>query len=313
MVQPYDYRLSTPSPGEVFFKSIQLGQQQQEAQAQRLRAEAERAEVQRKIDEKEKQVRIFQQKLGPGATIESRNEAMRELGPDYVSAVKTAYDVLDEGRKNFFLDTARKVYNRLGTNKDGVVDVQSAVDELNERAVAAKNSGYTEVEQQFRDLAKAISNPGVDPRAAQGFIDFQVRAVNPKAADEMTGFGDAANKLRAGGIDPFSKQGQEILSNLAIKQGDPFVSGVMTPEGTIFNGPLSLYLDTYGTPSGGEAAPAGKPKVYSNVQAIPVDLKVGDIVNGQEYIGGPVTGNPNSWRKPKGGQTGAPSGNFQGQ
>jgi hypothetical protein len=313
MVQPYDYTLKTPSPGETFFKAVQLGQQQQQADAQRLRAEAERAEIQRKIDAEAQKVRIFKEKLGPGATVESRNEAMRELGPDYVNAVKSAYDVLDEGRKNFFLETARKVYNRLGTNKDGVVDIQSAVDELNLRADAAKNSGYTEVEQQFRDLSKAISNPGVDPRAAQGFIDFQVRAVNPKAADEMTGFGDAANKLRAAGIEPFSKRGQEILSNIAITQGDTFVSGVMTPNNTVFNGPLSLYLELYGTPSSGEPAPAAKPKVYSNVQAIPADLKIGDIVNGQEYVGGPVTGSPDSWRKPKGGQTATPSGNFQGQ
>jgi hypothetical protein len=38
MVQPYDYTLKTPSPGEVFFKSIQLGQQQQQVAAQREEA-----------------------------------------------------------------------------------------------------------------------------------------------------------------------------------------------------------------------------------------------------------------------------------
>jgi hypothetical protein len=44
MVQPYDDRLSTPSPGEVFFKSIQLGQQQQQAEAQRDMARLKRDE-----------------------------------------------------------------------------------------------------------------------------------------------------------------------------------------------------------------------------------------------------------------------------
>jgi hypothetical protein len=38
MVQPYDYTMKTPSPGEVFFKSIQLGQQQQQVAAQREEA-----------------------------------------------------------------------------------------------------------------------------------------------------------------------------------------------------------------------------------------------------------------------------------
>jgi hypothetical protein len=44
MVQPYDYRLSTPSPSEAFFKSIQLGQQQQQAEAQRDMARLKRDE-----------------------------------------------------------------------------------------------------------------------------------------------------------------------------------------------------------------------------------------------------------------------------
>lgn len=45
MVQPYDYTLSTPSPGEVFFKSIQLGQQQQQAEAQREQARLKNEEA----------------------------------------------------------------------------------------------------------------------------------------------------------------------------------------------------------------------------------------------------------------------------
>jgi hypothetical protein len=44
MVQPYDYTLKTPSPGETFFKSIQLGQQQQQAEAQRDMARLKRDE-----------------------------------------------------------------------------------------------------------------------------------------------------------------------------------------------------------------------------------------------------------------------------
>ncbi len=42
MVQPYDYTLKIPSPGEAFMSGIQLGQQQQQVEAQRARAEAER-------------------------------------------------------------------------------------------------------------------------------------------------------------------------------------------------------------------------------------------------------------------------------
>lgn len=42
MVQPFDYTLKIPAPGEAFLSGVQIGQQQQQVQAQRARAEAER-------------------------------------------------------------------------------------------------------------------------------------------------------------------------------------------------------------------------------------------------------------------------------
>jgi hypothetical protein len=45
MVQPYDYTLKTPSPGETFFKAIQLGQQQQEVEARREQARLKNEEA----------------------------------------------------------------------------------------------------------------------------------------------------------------------------------------------------------------------------------------------------------------------------
>lgn len=313
MVQPYDYRLSTPSPGEVFFKSIQLGQQQQQAEAQRAAAEAQRAKVQAEIDKAAKKETIFKTLLGPGATIEQRNKAMQEL-PDDVTAIQTYFKGLDEGRQKFFLETARDAYYGLAPDANGVVNVQNAVTKLTDRAEAAKNSGDTVLEKQLRDLATMVGNPNADPRLAQGIIDLQVRAVDPDAANKMTGFGDAAAAMRGAGIDPYSVKGRELLGNIAYKAGQILLTGAKTPDGEEYTGTLQDYLERYGTPQGGgQAAPQGKPRVYSNVTAIPADLKVGDIVNGQEYVGGPVTGSPDSWRKPKGGQTGAPSGNFQGQ
>jgi len=42
MVQPYDYTLKVPAPGEAFLAGMQIGQQQQQVEAQRARAESER-------------------------------------------------------------------------------------------------------------------------------------------------------------------------------------------------------------------------------------------------------------------------------
>lgn len=313
MVQPYDYTLKTPSPGETFFKAVQLGQQQQEVEAQRAAAEAQRAKVQAEIDNAAKKVNIFKTLLGPGATIEQRNEAMRQL-PDDVTAIQTYFKGLDEGRQKFFLETAREAFYGLSPDATGKVNVQNAVAKLTERADAAKNSGDTTLEKQLRDLSTMLGRPDLDPRMAQGIIDLQVRAVDPDAANKMTGFGDAAAAMRGAGIDPYSVKGRELLGNIAYKAGQILLTGAKTPDGDQYTGTLQDYLERYGTPQGGgQAAPQGKPRVFSNVTAIPADLKVGDIVNGQEYVGGPVTGSPSSWAKPKGGQTGSPSGNFQGQ
>jgi hypothetical protein len=311
MVQPYDYTLKTPSPGETFFKAVQLGQQQQQVEAQRLQAQAQREKVQAEIDKAAKKVNIFKTLLGPGATIQQRNLAMQEL-PDDVSAIQTYYKGLDEGRKNFFLETARDVYYGLSPDANGTVNVQGAVTKLNTRADAAKESGDTVLEKQLRDLATMVGNPNADPRLAQGIIDLQVRAADPEAANKMTGFGDAAAAMRGAGIDPYSAKGRELLGNIAYKAGQILLTGAKTPDGELYTGTLQDYLSRYAPPEGGgQAAPSGKPRVFSNVTAIPADLKVGDIVNGQEYVGGPVTGSPGSWRKPKGGQTDAPSGDFR--
>ena len=42
MAQPYDYTLKVPAPGEAFMSGLQIGQQQQQVEAQRARAETER-------------------------------------------------------------------------------------------------------------------------------------------------------------------------------------------------------------------------------------------------------------------------------
>ena len=301
MPQAYDYTLKTDSPAETFLKAIQVGQQQQQVEAQRLQAEAQRAKVQAEIDNAANKANVFRTLLGPGATIEQRNEAMRQL-PDDVASIQTYFKGLDEGRQNFFLETARKAYYGLSPDANGVVNVQNAVTELNTRADGAKNSGDTVLEKQLRDLATMVGSSSADPRLAQGIIDLQVRAVDPDAANKMTGFGDAAAAMRGAGIDPYSEKGRELLGNIAYKAGQILLTGAKTPDGGEYTGTLSDYLARFGG-GGTQTAPQGKPRVFSNVTAIPADLKVGDIVNGQEYVGGPVTGSPDSWKKPKGGQT----------
>lgn len=310
MPQPYDYSLGVPSPQESFLAGVQSWQQQQQINAQMARAEAERAEVERKIAAVERKAQVFQRYLGPGATIDDRNAAMREL-PDDVNAIQTLWSGMDEGRRRAYLEAGRSVYNDLMPRPDGTVNIEGAIANLNLRADAAKNSGDTVLEGQLRGLSTTLQNQPASARALQGIIDLQVRAVDPDAADKMTGMGDVSGLLRAANIDPFGDKGREIFQNITFSKGQILYQGT-TPDGKPYVGTLQDYLARFG--GGGEApvagetptAATGKPRTFSNVNALPADLQVGDIVNGKRYNGGP-TNQPSSWGSPKGGQTGSTS------
>ena len=254
MPQPYDYSIGGTDPTEAFLKGVQIAQQGRQAQAEYLRAQAAQAEVQRKTDDANRKRTVFTTLLGPGATLEQRNEAMRQL-PDEVAGIQTFFKGIDEGRKSFLLETARTAYNDLIPDASGNVNTQSAIDKLNIRADAAKNSGDTVLEKQIRDLVSSIGVPGADPRLAQGIIDLQVRAVDPDAADKMTGSGDARAIMRGAGIDPYSEKGRELFGNMAFKQGQILLTGAKTPDGGEYTGTLQDYLARYGSPGGQPTAP----------------------------------------------------------
>ena len=123
MPQPYDYSIGGTDPTEAFLKGVQIAQQGRQAQAEYLRAQAAQAEVQRKIDDANRKRTVFTTLLGPGATLEQRNEAMRQL-PDEVAGIQTFFKGIDEGRKLFLLETARTAYNDLIPDASGNVNTR---------------------------------------------------------------------------------------------------------------------------------------------------------------------------------------------
>lgn len=295
MPQPYDYSLGVPSPQESFLAGVQSWQQQQQVNAQMARAEAEKAEVERKIAEVERKARVFQRYLGPGATIEDRNAAMREL-PDDVNAIQTMWSGMDEGRRRAYLEAGRSVYNDLMPRPDGTVNIEGAIANLNTRADAAKNSGDTVLEGQLRGLSTTLQNQPASARALQGIIDLQVRAVDPDAANKMTGFGDAAAKMRARGIDPFSEQGRKILDRLAFKEEQILVTNALTPNGQTYTGTLDNFLDLYGTPRGSaDGQPAQPAQPQTNATVLTFDQAIGAI-NGLGSSGASAFFNRNGYR-----------------
>lgn len=269
MPQPYDYSLGVPSPQESFLAGVQSWQQQQQVNAQMARAKAEQDKIDAEIAETQRVANIFQTRFGPGATIDDRNAAMRELGPKYVNQVQAMWKDMDEGRRNAYLEAGRTVYNDLMPRPDGTVNIEGAIANLNTRADAAKNSGDKVLEKQLRGLSTALQNQPASARALQGVIDLQVRAVDPEAADKMTGMGDVATKMRAAGIDPYSEEGRKLFGNIVFKQGQILVQGAPIPSqygGGQYTGTLENYLAAYGTGGGAggqpqqPAAPIIKPR-----------------------------------------------------
>lgn len=295
MPQPYDYSLGVPSPQESFLAGVQSWQQQQQINAQMARAEAERAEVERKIAAVERKAQVFQRYLGPGATIDDRNAAMREL-PDDVNAIQTLWSGMDEGRRRAYLEAGRSVYNDLMPRPDGTVNIEGAIANLNLRADAAKNSGDTVLEGQLRGLSTTLQNQPASARALQGIIDLQVRAVDPDAADKMTGFGDAAAKMRGAGIDPYSEQGRKLFDNMVFKEGQILVTNALTPDGQSYTGTLDNFLQTYGRPSGGAGGqPAQTAQPQTNAPVLTFDQAIG-AVNGLGSSGASAFFNRNGYR-----------------
>lgn len=296
MPQPYDYSLGVPSPQESFLAGVQSWQQQQQVNAQMARAKAEQDRIDAEIAETLRAANIFQTRLGPGSTIDDRNAAMRELGPKYVTQVQTMWAAMDEGRRRAYLEAGRSVYNDLMPRPDGTVNIEGAIANLNTRADAAKNSGDTVLEGQLRGLSTTLQNQPASARALQGIIDLQVRAVDPDAADKMTGFGDAAAKMRGAGIDPYSEQGRKLFDSMVFKEGQILVTNALTPDGQPYTGTLDNFLQTYGRPSGGAGGqPAQTAQPQTNAPVLTFDQAIG-AVNGLGSSGASAFFNRNGYR-----------------
>jgi hypothetical protein len=125
-------------------------------------------------------------------------------------------------------------------------------------------------------------------------LDLYDKIWSASGANEQTAF---QKDLKAGGIDPESEEGRKKARQFAELKIDPIVE-METPSGEKFVGRESVYFSLYGIN-------AEKPQA----KALP---KVGDVRGGYQFTGGDPADKSN-WIKVKGGQTGTPSGTFQGQ
>lgn len=167
MPQPFDYSLKIQSPGEAFLQAVQVGQQQQQVEAQRLRAETER----KKLDEEAARTKNFQTALR--STIRKPSaQAWADLYSDY----PTEYAQITEIRKNtspaksnLFSSTAVKLLqldqagDQAGVDKL-LADTSAAID-----AGIAAGSIDADTAQQFADMSNTYRTIK-DPEARRGTI-----------------------------------------------------------------------------------------------------------------------------------------------
>ena len=157
MVQPYDYTLKTPSPGEVFFKSIQLGQQQQEADAQREQARLKSEEALR--------AKQLQNDIASWAS-NPTPEGFRELNKRYpleftklAGAQKAINDIDRPAIRSVSVDALMAHRN----NKP-----EQVLSILDQRIEAAKDN--PQLQKKFQDMKKGYQLYGDDKKLQESGI-----------------------------------------------------------------------------------------------------------------------------------------------
>jgi hypothetical protein len=157
MVQPYDYRLSTPSPGEVFFKSIQLGQQQQQAEAQREQARLKNEEA---LRAKQLQSDVASWVSNPTP------DGFRELNKKYpmeftkLAGVQKAVEDIDRPAiRNVSVDALMAHRNK---KPEQVLSI------LDQRIEAAKDN--PQLQKKFQDMKKGYQLYSDNPKLQESAI-----------------------------------------------------------------------------------------------------------------------------------------------
>lgn len=236
--------------------------------------------------------------------------------PKMKEQVEAYRQTLTEADNRFIVDTAQEAFllNRAGKT-DAVLSL------FDERIEALKNSGRKDMIDAAK-RARRLYEIAPDQKSRENALGMILYNYGGgETYEKVWGFSENTTSfqkdLMAAGIDPNGAEGRSLSEQYARGRADPIVE-IETPDGSgIFRGPFSEYQRRYGY-AAGAAGPAKQPqsqaRVFSNVTALPADLKSGDIVNGKRYLGGP-TNQASSWAAPEGGQMGAPapSGSFQGK
>lgn len=293
MVQPYDYTLKIPAPGEAFMSGIQLGQQQSQIEAQRARAEAEREEA-----------RLAREKaIQMDAALKDYTTAPT---PQKLANLYLNYPVLKESLNAYtqtLSDADKKTTTEFATqafglNRAGKTDkVLSLFDTY---IKAANESGRSDMAKVLTDSKNNYTDIE-DPSAREALIGSVLAGTGKDGLDLY-------KNIWASDLDLDTSVIKNIVA-LGYKVGTPEFQAelrkqmdkvtITRTDGTFIQGTPEQIRDVLGQ-GGGKVLP--RVSTLEEAKRLPP---------GTEFIG--PDGKP--YRVPsKGGQTGSlPSGTFQGQ
>jgi hypothetical protein len=281
MAQPYDYTL--PNPMIAFEQAYKFGNSIAASKAEDLNNE---------------KAKIALQSVATDRSPENIARVFRDF-PALREQITASESVLNEAQKAADNEFRSQV---IGLTKSGNIDLARA--RLQSQADGYANTVGKEKEAKAANAMLQVFDK--DPDAVSMTLGIQLAGSNKDLYEalfkgsELTSF---QKSLVAADINPKSPRGIALAEAFAVNQADPLVE-IATPSGGKFVGPRSEYFKRYG-----ENAPA--PAAIAPVEAIEMLLTGQGTAADFDAIFG--KGKAAEYLKLKGGQTGKPSGNFQGQ
>ena len=288
MVQPFDYTLKTPSTTESFLAGVQAYQSQQKAIAAQTAAQAEQDKVNR--------ARNFSLKA---------QQVAKDPKPENLSALYAEFPEYGADLDRFSKSLAandKRTYGSVLQNAIIAKDSNKTPEEIaaiyTSGAEAARNSNRQDIAEKFDAAAKMALNPNMNDNFAARSL---YNAIDPEGykliADSAVKLDTSTIKeLVAEGFVPGTPEFKAALTRERTKvtttlPGGGFYSG--SEEG------LTRILGGQPAPTNVQKGPPRQPTTKEEFDKLPP---------------GAIFIDPNGVTREKpGGQTGAPSGNFQGK
>lgn len=288
MVQPFDYTLKTPSTTEAFLAGVQSYQNQQKAIAAQAASQAEQDKIDR--------ARNFSTRA---------QQVAKDPKPENLSALYAEFPEYGQDLDRFSKRLAandRTTYGTLLSDAIIAKDLGKTPEEIaaiyKKGADAARNSQRTGIADQFDFAAQLALSPSADDNFAARSLLFKIDPDGYKLLEESKVKLDTATikNLEAEGLVRGTPEFREAMKRERTKitttlPGGGFYSG--SEEG------LTAILGGQPLPTNAQKGPPRQPTTKEEFDKLPP---------------GAIFIDPNGVTREKpGGQTAAPSGNFQGQ